>query len=233
MHNSDLPTKHLEQPGKQRFAQLNPGYFDICIIFFVTLLVVANICGTKVIKLGPLVFDGGAITFPFTYVLGDVISEIYGLKAAKRAIKYGFLVSALAAIVFWIVGMAPVGPGYQDQDAFMTVLGFVPRILGASLLGYIFGEWLNAYVLVWIKERWGEKHLWVRLVGSTIVGELADTLIFCTVAFIGVIPGLEFLNYVVTGYVYKVAVEIIVLPITYQVIKYIKRREPSYYRTQS
>lgn len=213
-----------------KYAPVPRGYFDICVILFVTMLVVANICATKIIAIGPLVFDGGAITFPLTYVLGDVISEIYGFKAAKRAIKLGFIVSVIACVVFWIVGMAPIGPGYQNQEAFITVLGFVPRIVIASLSGYLIGEWLNSYVLVKIKEKWGEKQMWVRLVSSTIVGEFADTLVFCTIAFVGIVSGWDFINYVIVGYIYKVAVEVCFLPITYQVIGYVKRHEPGYPR---
>lgn len=211
-----------------KYASMPRGYFDICVILFVTMLVVANICATKLIQIGPLIFDGGAVTFPLTYVLGDVISEIYGFKAAKRAIKLGFIVSVIASTVFWIVGMAPIAPDYHDQQAFVAVLGFVPQIVVASLAGYLVGEWLNSYVLVKIKNKWGEKQLWVRLIGSTIAGEFADTLVFCTIAFAGTINGWDFMNYVIVGYVYKVAVEVCFLPITYQVIGYVKRNEPGY-----
>ncbi|MHB0829476.1 MAG: queuosine precursor transporter [Schaalia turicensis] len=196
---------------------------------FVAFLLISNIAGTKVTALdaGPihLVFDGGAILFPLTYVLGDVLSEVYGFRRARRVIVLGFVASVLASLTFLLVQVAPVGPGYDNQAAFEAVLGFVPRIVAASISGYLAGQLINALVLVKIRERWGADHLWARLVGSTVVGELFDTVLFCTIAFIGVIPGAEFANYIITGYVYKVGVEIVLLPITYRVIAFVRNRE--------
>ena len=140
----------------------------------------------------------------------------------------GFAMQALAVLVFFVVQVAPAGPGYENQSAFEAVLGFYPRIVLASLSGYLVGQLLNAFVLVKVKEKMGEKHLWVRLLTSTGVGEFADTLIFCIVAFAGVIPGWDFVNYIIVGFVYKVAVEIILMPITYRVIGWIKARETTY-----
>ena len=206
-----------------------PRVYDIVAISFVALLILSNIAATKLIgiHIGPalLVFDGGAVLFPLTYILGDVLSEVYGFSRARRAILAGFAFSILAALTFLVVGAAPAGPGYETQEAFVAVLGFVPRIVAASVLGYLAGQLLNSWVLVRIKAKWGERHLWARLIGSTLVGEFADTLIFCTVAFYGVITGAEFLNYLFVGYVYKVGVEVILLPVTYRVIGWIKRIE--------
>lgn len=206
-----------------------PKIFDIIAVMFVAFLLISNIAGTKVTALdvGPihLVFDGGAILFPLTYVLGDVLSEVYGFNRARRVIVLGFVASVLASLTFLIVQVAPVGPGYVNQAAFEAVLGFVPRIVAASIIGYLAGQLVNALVLVKIRERWGADHLWARLVGSTVVGELFDTVLFCTIAFIGVIPGAEFANYIITGYVYKVGVEIVLLPITYRVIAFVRNRE--------
>ena len=117
---------------------------------------------------------------------------------------------------------------WPNQEAFESVLGFLPRIVLASICGYLVGQLLNAYVLVRIKERTNERSLWLRLLGSTAVGEAADTIVFCTIAFYGVITGGEFLNYVIIGYLYKVAVEILLLPVTYRVIAVIKKSEPTY-----
>lgn len=215
----------IDQPAPARAPRL----YDVVAVLFVAFLLVSNITATKLIgvHVGPafLVFDGGAILFPLTYILGDVLSEIYGFARARRAIVLGFAVSILASLVFWLVQLAPPGPGYENQQAFEAVLGFVPRIVAASLCGYLAGQLLNSRVLVGIKERWGERHLWARLIGSTLVGEAADTLIFCTIAFYGVITGVDFLNYLLTGYVYKVGVEVVMLPVTYPVIGWVRRRE--------
>lgn len=212
--------------GKAVFARSPRGLFDICVIFFVAFLLVANICATKAIQIGPIVFDGGAILFPLTYVLGDVISEVWGLKAAKRAIVMGFVISVMASLTFWVVGMLPAEASYQNNDAFQSVLGFVPRIVIASMAGYMFGNWLNAYVLVKIKQRWGENNLWVRLVTSTLAGELVDSIIFCTIAFAGIMSFSQLMIYIfLGGYLYKCAVEILCLPLTYAVISRVKKHE--------
>lgn len=211
-----------------RYASVGAGNYAVVVASFVGLLLISNICATKLIALGPVITDGGALLFPLTYIIGDILSEVYGLKAAKRAIYLGFGFSVLAAFTFWLVQLTTPAPGYENQAAFEAVLGFVPRIVMASLCAFIVGQLLNAYVLVKIKQRTDERRLWVRLIGSTLVGELADTVVFCTIAFLGIITGAEFLNYVVTGYVYKCTIEIVLLPVTYRVIAAVKRREPSY-----
>lgn len=210
------------------YASVGAGNYAVVVASFVGLLLISNICATKLIAFGPVITDGGALLFPLTYIIGDILSEVYGLKAAKRAIYLGFGFSVLAALAFWLVQLAAPAPGYENQAAFEAVLGFVPRIVLASLCAFIVGQLLNAYVLVRIKQRTRERRLWLRLIGSTLVGELADTVVFCTIAFYGIITGAEFLNYVVTGYVYKCAIEIVLLPVTYRVIAAVKRREPSY-----
>lgn len=203
--------------------------YDVIAIAFVSLLLLSNIAATKLIAFNignfPLVFDGGAILFPMTYVLGDVLSEVYGFKKARRAILLGFFYSILASAVFLLVAAAPPGPGYENQAAFEAVLGFVPRIVSASLAAYMVGQLLNSWILVAIKRKFGEKHLWARLMGSTVVGELADTIIFCTIAFYGVVTNNVLLNYIVVGYIYKVAVEFLIMPITYPTIHYVKKLE--------
>lgn len=198
-------------------------------VAFVSLLLLSNVTATKLIGINvgvtTLVFDGGAILFPLTYIIGDVLAEVYGFIRARRVIILGFVFSIAAAIVFWIVGILPPADGYRNQEAFIAVLGFVPRIVTASVLAYLAGQLLNSWVLVAIKQKWGEQHLWVRLIGSTLVGEFADTLLFCTVAFYGVITGAEFFNYLLVGYAYKVLVEILLLPLTYPTIALVKKIE--------
>lgn len=212
------------------------GVYDVVAMSFVAFLLISNVAATKLISLDfgalHLVFDGGAILFPFTYVLGDVLSEVYGFARARRVIIAGFVMSFLASGVFWLVGQAPPAADYANQDAFLAVLGFVPRIVAASLAGYVVGQLLNAWVLTRIKATWGPDRLWVRLLGSTLVGELVDTAVFCTIAFYGVVTGAEFLNYVIVGYVYKVAVEAVLLPVTYRVIAVVRRTETTGHHPQ-
>jgi queuosine precursor transporter len=231
-------TQHREASSTVSFATAPSGTYAVIVAVFCGLLLISNIAATKTITVvdglpefvgGGIFTDGGAFLFPLTYIVGDVLAEVYGLRQAKRAIWVGFALGALASLTFLAVGAAPPGPGYENQAAFLAVLGFVPRIVLASLTGYLAGQFLNAYVVVKIKERTKERHLWARLIGSTVVGEFADTALFCFIAFVGVFPtwgGL--ISYAVAGYVYKVMVEVVMLPVTYAVIRAIKKREPGY-----
>ncbi len=225
-----------------RFASRGSSYFDIAIAMFCVVLVVSNIAATKGIEIGsgdisigavqlwPIVTDGGAILFPVAYILGDVISEVYGFKAARRAIIVGFAMAIITAMTFWLVQHAPAASFYENQDAFEAVAGPVGQIVIASLAGYLVGQFLNAWVLVKLKQRTAERGLVGRLIASTGVGETADTLIFCAIAAtaIGITSFGVFLNYFIVGVLFKVLVEIIVLPITLTVIGQLKRREPTY-----
>lgn len=219
-------TQTLDTPPK--FASIGIGHYPVVLAVFCGLLLISNIGATKLIEFGPIITDGGAFLFPLVYITGDVLSEVYGFKAARKAIMVGFALAVLAALTFWVVQISPAAASWPNQEAFESVLGFVPRIVLASIAGYLVGQLLNAYVLVRIKEWTKEKALWLRLIGSTAVGEAADTVVFCTIAFYGVITGGEFLNYVIVGYVYKVLVEVVLLPVTYRVIAIIKKAEPTY-----
>jgi uncharacterized integral membrane protein (TIGR00697 family) len=210
------------------FATTNRSLYPVIVGVFVGLLLISNIGAVKLIAFGPIITDGGAFLFPLVYIVGDILSEVYGFRAARKAILTGFAMSVLAALTFWVVQISPVADGWENQEAFEAILGFVPRIVLASIAGYLVGQLLNAWVLVKIKERTREKALWLRLIGSTAVGELADTIVFCTVAFYGVITGTEFLIYVAFGYAYKTLLEVVLLPVTYPVIGWVKRREPTY-----
>ena len=195
---------------------------------FVALLVISNVGAVKLISAGPLILDGGAFLFPLVYIAGDVLSEVYGFKAARKTIYIGFGMAILSALTFWLIQMSPSADGWENQGAFEAILGFVPRIVLASVCGFLVGQLLNAYVLVKIKARTNEGSLWLRLIGSTVVGEFADTIVFCTIAFYGIITGGDFLNYVIVGYFYKTLLEVLLLPITYRVIAYVKANEPTY-----
>ena len=232
-----MPTSAVEKPR---------GNYDLVLAAFVGMLLISNIGATKLIAFGPgvdvggvqllpIITDGGAILFPLTYILGDVLAEVYGLRRANRAIVTGFVLAALMSLTFLIVDAAPPAADWPNQDAWHSVLGFVPRIVVASLLGYLAGQLLNALVLVRIKQRWGDGRLWVRLIPSTVVGEFADTLVFCLIAFGPLgnplggesIPWPALWNYTAVGWLYKVGVEVLFLPITYRVIAAVRRREPS------
>lgn len=210
------------------FAQVTRSYYPVISAVFVALLVISNVGAVKLISAGPLILDGGAFLFPLVYITGDVLSEVYGFKAARKTIYIGFGMAILSALTFWLIQLSPSANGWENQGAFEAILGFVPRIVLASVCGFLVGQLLNAYVLVKIKARTNEGSLWLRLIGSTVVGEFADTIVFCTIAFYGIITGGDFLNYVIVGYFYKTLLEVLLLPITYRVIAYVKANEPTY-----
>lgn len=203
------------------------GVFDIVAATFCAMLLISNVGATKLIEFGPLLTDGGAFLFPLTYVLGDVLGEVYGLKSARRVILTGFVLQVVASLSFWAVQVSPPAAVWGNQAAFEAVLGFVPRIVLASICGYLVGQFLNVWVLVRIKRRMQGRRLWVRLIGSTVVGEFADTLVFALVAWWGTMGAGDFANYVLVGFIYKCAVEVVMLPVTYRVIGFVRSREPA------
>ena len=219
---------NMQKTNVPIYASTTSGYYPLISAVFVSLLVISNIGAVKLISVGPLILDGGAFLFPLVYITGDVLSEVYGFKAARKTIFIGFAMAILAALTFWLVQLSPPGGGWDNQEAYEAILGFVPRIVLASVCGFLVGQLLNSYVLVKIKARTNEGSLWVRLIGSTVVGEFADTIVFCTIAFYGIITGGDFLNYVIVGYIYKTLLEVVLLPITYRVIAHVKANEPTY-----
>ncbi|MDR0417647.1 MAG: queuosine precursor transporter [Propionibacteriaceae bacterium] len=209
---------------------------DVVAAAFCGLLLTANVAATKLIEVGPawapggvpvlpLVFDGGAVVFPLTYILGDILAEVYGFRRARRAILLGFALSAAAALTFALVDLAPAAAGWGHGAAWHAVLGFVPRIAAASLAGYLAGQLLNARLLTWLRDRARPGSLWSRLLGSTALGGAADTVLFCVIAFGGVVSAGTLANYIAVGYVYKLAVEALLLPVTVRVIQAVKRGE--------
>jgi queuosine precursor transporter len=222
-----------DHPG---FATTGSAYYPTLVAIFTGLVLISNVSATKGIAFGPiigdwsLITDGGFIVFPMTYVIGDVLSEVYGFRATRRAIYIAFVMEAVAAFTFWLTAHLPAADFYTNQAAFEAVVKPFTQLIIAGLAGFIVGQTLNAWVVVRIKARTKEKHLWARLIGSTIVGEFADTVVFCAIAAsaIGISTWRDFITYVALGWVYKTLVEILVLPVTYRVIAYIKRREPTY-----
>ena len=225
-----------------RYASRGSSYYDVLLAVFCVVLVVSNIAATKGtqffagdVSLGPVTIlpvfsDGGAVLFPLAYIIGDVISEVYGLRAARRAILVGFGTALMAFATFLIVIQLPSASFYENQAAFESVVWSGAQIVAASLVAYVVGQFLNSYVLVSMKARSAEPGLWRRLAGSTGVGEAADTFIFCAIAAtaIGISTAGDFLNYFVVGFLFKCAVELLVMPLTMVVIRLLKQREPSY-----
>lgn len=237
VNNSNLPAPgqgasaaaahQPEASDKARFIALRPSYYPILVALFVAVFLISNITATKGVAIGPLITDGAFFLFPVAYVVGDVLAECYGFKATRRAIWTGFGVTVLAVVAFYVAIWLPAADFYDGQDAFAQVLGLVPQIVLASLAGYLVGQLLNSWVLVAIKKRTGEKSLWARLIGSTVVGEFGDTLLFCLIAapVIGITTVDDTVNYVLVGFAWKTLIEIVLLPVTYAVIGWVKKRE--------
>jgi hypothetical protein len=214
-------------PSGSSYIPVQKSAYPVLLALFTTIFVLSNIVSTKGVQVGPLVADGAFFLFPAAYVIGDVISECYGFRAARRAVWTGFLAMIIAVSTFYVAILLPAASFYEEQAAFAATLGLVPRIVVASLSGYAAGQLLNAWLLTLMKDRLGERGLWKRLLGSTVVGEFGDTLIFCLIAapVIGISTVGDTANYVVVGFVWKTLVEVAVMPITYLVIRRIKAHE--------
>ena len=214
-------------PSGSSYILVQKSAYPVLLALFTTIFVLSNIVSTKGVQVGPLVTDGAFFLFPAAYVIGDVISECYGFRAARRAVWTGFLAMIIAVSTFYVAILLPAASFYEGQAAFAVTLGLVPRIVVASLSGYAAGQLLNAWLLTLMKDRLGERGLWKRLLGSTVVGEFGDTLIFCLIAapVIGISAVGDTANYVVVGFVWKTLVEVAVMPITYLVIRRLKAHE--------
>lgn len=206
---------------------LSRSPYPYLLAVFCAVFLISNITAQKGVELGPLITDGAFFLFPISYVIGDVIAEVYGFKTARRAVFTGFGIAVVAVVSFYIAIWLPPAGFYDMQDTFAAVLGLLPRVVVASLTGYVVGQLLNAWVLQKMKDRFGRGNLWARLIGSTVVGEFADTLLFCSIAagVIGISTAGEFVNYVAVGFVWKTLMEVVLLPLTYPTIAWVRRQE--------
>ena len=213
-------------------------YLDLIMAVFVTVLVVSNIASSaKIVDWGfglfgvPMAFDAGTLMFPIAYIFGDVLTEVYGYKRSRRVIWAGFASLALSAVLFWLVQAMPgevTWQGYAGDDAYNAILGGMSTggIVLASLAGYLTGEFTNSFILAKMKLLTDGRWLWIRTIGSTIFGELVDTVMFVVVASLfGVFPWSLFLTLTVTNYLFKCGVEALMTPITYVVVSSLKRAE--------
>jgi len=206
---------------------MNKNYklYDLTMGLFVAILIISNIVSTKIVAIGPFTFDGGTILFPIVYIFGDVITEVYGFKGSRRIIWVGFFSLALMSLITWIVGVMPSAGGWNLQESYNNILMTAPRIAIASMIAYWFGEFTNSFVLAKMKVWTKGRYLWTRTVGSTIFGELIDTLMFCTIAFVGLLPNSLLVTVIISNYIFKVCYEVIATPITYSVVHFYKKTE--------
>ncbi|MCL4484569.1 MAG: queuosine precursor transporter [Bacteroidetes bacterium] len=194
-------------------------------ILFAICLLISNILATKIILVGPWAAPAGVLIFPIAYIINDVIVEVWGYQKARLIIWAGFAVNLLAALFFSLAIVVPAASFWHNQEAFSTILGSTPRIVVASLLAYLVGSFLNAIVMSKVKVLMKGKEFSVRAILSTLVGESADSLIFITIAFAGNFPFRAIAGMVITQACIKTVYEIVVLPLTIVVVKWIKRVE--------
>jgi hypothetical protein len=199
--------------------------FLILACLFVMFLMLSNIIAGKLIQVFGLVLPAAVILFPLTYLFGDVLTEVYGFRKSRLVIWVGFACNALMAVIFLAVIALPYPPFWQNQNAYATVLGMTPRLVAASLLAYWAGEFSNSAVLSLMKKLTGGRWLWTRTIGSTVIGQGVDTLIFITGSFYGLVPGGVLVQMIVAQYVWKVAYETAATPLTYLIVGWLKRVE--------
>ena len=203
----------------------NWRYFDVAVALFVAALLTANIIAVKLIQIGPLILPAGVVIFPVSYILGDILTEVYGYRHARRAIWLGFLGNLIAVAAIYLAGLLPAPVFWQGQDAYNTILGFTPRLLLASFVAYLFGEFSNSAVLAKMKVWSQGRHLWARTISSTIVGQGLDSLVFIMIAFGGLMAGSELAVAILSQWLFKSAYEVLATPLTYVVVNTLKRVE--------
>jgi uncharacterized integral membrane protein (TIGR00697 family) len=207
-----------------------PGfrYLHLMTGLFVAVLLISNVASSaKIVRFGPFSFDGGTILFPLSYIFGDILTEVYGYRRSRTVIWTGFISAALMSFTLMAVGALPPGEGWDGQAAYDTILGLTPRIVLASLVAYWAGEFSNSYVMAKMKIWTSGRMLWTRTIGSTILGEGIDTLLFVGIAFVGAYPGTSLRAIFISNYIFKVGVEVVATPLTYLAVGFLKRVEES------
>lgn len=220
---------HADALSNHRFK-----YYDFAMAAFVAILICSNLIGAaKLVQVFEFriggwnvgMFGAGILFFPLSYVLGDVLTEVYGYARARRVVWAGFGAVLFMAFMSWVVVAMPPAPGWEGQGAYEAVFGLTPRIVFASVMAFWAGELANAFVMARMKVASGGKHLWRRTIGSTVVGQGVDSLIFYPVAFLGVWTAGQVLTVLLTNYVLKVLWEAALTPVTYRVVGALKKAE--------
>ena len=190
---------------------------------FITCLITANTIAVKVVSLGPVILPAAIFIFPLSYIFGDVLTEVYGYRWARRVIWLGFICNLIFAVFAWVGQILPSAPFWEGQEAYESILGYTPRLLIASFCGYLIGEFTNSFILARMKILTRGRWLWSRTIGSTIVGQGLDTVVFITLAFIGTTSFVPIM--ILYHWLAKTAIEAVATPFTYAVVNFLKRKE--------
>jgi uncharacterized integral membrane protein (TIGR00697 family) len=200
-------------------------WFIIITAIFITCLLIANIIAVKLVSFLGLILPAAVIIFPVSYIVGDVLTEVYGYARARGVIWLGFFCNLIAVMAIWLGSLLPPASFWEGQAAYEQILGFAPRLLIASFIAYLFGEFSNSFVLAKMKIATQGRWLWTRTIGSTLVGQGLDSLVFITVAFFGTIPTEGLVSAIVTQWLFKSVYEALATPLTYSVVNFLKIRE--------
>lgn len=203
----------------------NSKYFLYIAILFVAILMISNTTASKLIEFGPFAVSGAIIIFSISYIFGDILTEVYGYKASRKIIWSGFGALILMSFCYWIIQLLPPAGFWQNQEAYKAILGSVPRITLGSIIAYFAGEFSNSFVLSKMKVWMNGKYLWIRTISSTLVGEGVDSVLIIVIAFAGIVPNSALPQLIISGYLLKVAYEIIATPFTYLIVNKLKRAE--------
>ena len=206
-------------------AQQHSTWFVVVVAIWITSLLIANIIAVKLVTIFGLTLPAGMIVFPISYICGDVLTEVYGYRRARQVIWLGFGCNLLAVAAIWAGQVLPGAAVWEAQSAYERILGFAPRLLIASFCAYLVGEFANSLVLAKMKVLTEGRLLWARTIGSTVVGQGLDSLIFVAIAFWGIISPAALLSVIVTQWLFKIAYEALATPLTYAVVNFLKRHE--------
>lgn len=215
----------MSAPQSELFRSTGSTWFSAIVALYVTCLISANTVAVSVLDLGPFAADAGTLTFPIAYIVGDVLTEVYGFRIARRVIWLGFVCNLLAVGVYQMAMQFPTHNEPDFDAGFALVFANTPRILLASMAAYLVGSFINAAIMSRLKVLMDGRHLWVRTIGSTIAGQGLDTVVFVLIAFAGVFSNDIIWQMIYTNWIIKIGIEILATPVTYRVVALIKRNE--------
>lgn len=219
---------------QQAVGHRNYRWLPLVTAIFVTTLVISNIIAVKLVSVAGLVLPAAVVLFPIAYIFGDILTEVYGYGNARRVIWTGFFCNLLAVAAIWVAGLLPAAPFWTAgafksaetaQQAYSAILGFAPRLLVASFIAYLLGEFLNSFVMAKLKLRTQGRFLWLRTITSTLVGEGADSAVFISVAFWGILAPGSMVTSILSQWLFKVVYEVLATPLTYLIVNALKRSE--------
>ena len=210
-------TRMIQTP-KKNFLPVITG-------LFVGVLLLSNILASKMVQIGPFVFDGGTLLFPFSYIFGDILTEVYGYKESRKVIWTGLAMLVFMTFNIWLIGPLPAEGSWTYQNDFNNILMQMPRIVLASIIAYFAGEYSNSVILSKMKVATKGKHLWTRTISSTVIGQFFDSILFVAIAFLGMYPIGVLALMAFSNYLFKTVIEVVFTPITYVMIGYVKKTE--------